>query len=295
MRVTGIGRAAGAALAALSLVALGCEAGTAAAQTPSVAMVTDVVGTARVRAEAEPLGLLAELPSGAVVELDPGGRLAMVYIASGEEFEFRGPARIEVRPNVAAALAGAPARRSPTFASGRPELRIKPTGLVQAALVMRGLREAGVPPLRLIGPVNTKLLRPTPVFRWQPTEAGPSFTFELMDESGRSIHAAETIATSLELPAAIRLAVNLTYTWEVATRLLSGKRLTAVAEFSVVDEARRAEVERLRPPANAPAATRVLFAAYLENANLVEEARLYWKALARERPGDHILQALTGE
>lgn len=55
-----------------------------------------------------------------------------------------------------------------------------------------------------------------------------------------------------------------------------------------------ARIAELRPAANAPFSERVAFAAWLEQLQLKDEARVYWKALAAERPDSATLRALAG-
>jgi hypothetical protein len=56
----------------------------------------------------------------------------------------------------------------------------------------------------------------------------------------------------------------------------------------------RAQIEAARPAPNAPVAERVRFAAWLEQLQLKDEARAYWKALAAERPDSQHLKELAG-
>lgn len=55
----------------------------------------------------------------------------------------------------------------------------------------------------------------------------------------------------------------------------------------------RAHIEALRPAAGAPVSERVAFAAWLEQMQLKDEARGYWRALAAERPDSAELKALA--
>lgn len=57
----------------------------------------------------------------------------------------------------------------------------------------------------------------------------------------------------------------------------------------------RARMEALRPAAGAPVSERVAFAAWLEQMQLKDEARRYWKALAAERPDSAQLKALAAD
>jgi len=56
----------------------------------------------------------------------------------------------------------------------------------------------------------------------------------------------------------------------------------------------RARIEAARPPADAPFSKRVAFAAWLQQLGLKDEARVYWKALAEERPESQQLKKLSG-
>ena len=55
----------------------------------------------------------------------------------------------------------------------------------------------------------------------------------------------------------------------------------------------RARIEAARPAPDAPFSKRVAFAAWLEQLGLKDEARVYWKALAQERPDSEPLKKLS--
>lgn len=55
----------------------------------------------------------------------------------------------------------------------------------------------------------------------------------------------------------------------------------------------RAQIEAARPAPDASVAERVRFAAWLEQLQLKDEARVYWKALAAERPESQQLKELA--
>lgn len=60
-----------------------------------------------------------------------------------------------------------------------------------------------------------------------------------------------------------------------------------------VSAEQRAQIEAARPGPNASVAERVRFAAWLEQLQLRDEARVYWKALAAERPDSQQLKELA--
>lgn len=153
-----------------------------------VALVTDLAGAAG------RLAILSEVHADTTVQLD--GAMTVLYYGSGDEFSFRGPARIVFGAQEPAVLQGAPAQRN---SSGPKRAALKPGGVAPATFVMR-----------------------------------------------RNVNA--------EL---------------------------------------RAQIEAARPAPNAPVAERVRFAAWLEQLQLRDEARTYWKALAAERPDSQELKELA--
>jgi hypothetical protein len=62
---------------------------------------------------------------------------------------------------------------------------------------------------------------------------------------------------------------------------------------SKVSRELRAQIEAARPGPSATVAQRVRFAAWLEQLQLKDEARVYWKALAAERPDSQQLKELA--
>jgi hypothetical protein len=55
----------------------------------------------------------------------------------------------------------------------------------------------------------------------------------------------------------------------------------------------RTRIEAARPAADAPFSKRVAYAAWLQQLGLRDEARVYWKALAEERPDSEQLKKLS--
>ena len=85
------------------------------------------------------------------------------------------------------------------------------------------------------------------------------------------------------------------YTWEVSTHAADGRRYISAGDFSIATQAVRVQAQSLRPAAGAPVSERVAYAAWLEQMELKDEARKYWRALATERPEDVRLKALAAE
>jgi hypothetical protein len=270
-------------------VCLAFAADIASAQ--SVAMVTDVSG--RVTAQA-PVSILSEIAADTRVQVEPGGRLVVIYLKSGDEYVFTGPSQIQFRANEPQVTGGAqPQKRSSAYARGGQDVTIKPVAVRQAAIVMRSSRPTSRIKLSTLS--GTKTLESAPDFRWQEIEPGMKYRFELTDDTGRSLHEAEVQGSSFKLPDSVQLRVGVGYTWEVSVRTPDGRRYVSAGDFTVVAPELRARAQALQPAASAPVSERVAYAAWLEQAELRDEARKYWKALAAERPDDARLKSLAAE
>ncbi len=260
----------------------------------AVAMVTDLQGRAAQAGEGRPreLSILADLVAGAQVQLQAGAVLTVLYLDSGNEFVFRGPASIlfaQAQPEV---TSGAKAEmRKPALHTGGRDIRIKTVGLVQGAMVMRSLR-AG-PRLQLVGPAAGHVLEPAPEFRWQAVPGAAGYTFELFDDAGATVHKAQTVATGVKLPAQVQLREGAEYSWEVAAQSSDGARVANIGKFRRASAELRAQAAALRPDSGAPFSSRVIYAAWLDQMELREEARRVWQAVAAERPDEQRLKALA--
>jgi len=278
--------AAVAATTALSLTA-------AFAQAQSVAMVTDLSGKATAAGKAE-VTILSEITEEDRLQLEAGAQLTAIYLKSGDEYTFTGPAQIQFRANEPQVVSGAkPQKRASSLGKGGKDVTIKPVGVTQAAYVMRSGRPTAR--MKLLNLSGTKTLEAQPEFRWQELEAGARYRFELTDDTGKSLYDTETDAAALRLPASVQLRESVGYTWEVSARTPDGRRYVSAGDFSIAPADLRARVESLRPAAKAAVSERVAFAAWLEQVELKDEARKYWKALATERPDDGRLKAMAAE
>jgi hypothetical protein len=262
----------------------------AAAFAQGVAMVTDVSG--RVTGQ-DPVTILSELRADARVQVERGAKLVVMYLRSGDEYVFTGPAQIQFRAAEPQVLSGASPQRkaSPIIRGGN--VTIRPAGVGQGAFVMRSARPTAR--IKLLALSGTRTLDAVPEFRWQEIEPGVKYRFELTDDTGKLLHEAEVAGNALKLPAAVPLREGVGYTWGLSARLGDGRRYTSSGDFSLAPAALRAQAMSLRPREGAPVSERVAFAAWLEQVELKDEARKYWKALALERPEAPRLKALAAE
>jgi hypothetical protein len=260
----------------------------AAAQ--SIAIVTDVSG--KVSGPA-PVSILSEIAADARLQLAAGARLVALYLKSGDEYLLTGPAQVQFQAGGPNVLSGAkPQKRASPVGKGS-NVTIKPVNVAQAAYVMRGSRTTAR--IRLLSLAGTRTLEASPEFRWQAIEPGMKYRFELTDDTGHSLYESEVESTSIRLPASVVLKEGASYTWEVSTRTPDNRRYVSAGDFTIAPADVRAQARSLQPPSSAPVSDRVAYAAWLEQAELRDEARKYWQALAKERPEDEKLKALAAE
>lgn len=287
---------AGRAALSLLLFAVSTVGSATAAHSAGVALVTDLQGKAAMTEDgrSRQLTILAELAAGAQVRLDAGAVMVALYLDAGDEYTFKGPAQIVFRSAQPEMVNGAgPEKRGYSAGGSGKGIRIKPAGMAQGAIVMRSFRSSAR--IRLLNLNGTRSVETQPEFRWQELQPGLKYQFEIADATGRTLHEAQLDATSFRLPANIRLEEGAPYTWEISARLPDGRKYSSSGDFSIASAELRAQADARRPAASAPLSTRVAYAAWLDQTELKDEARKYWRSLAAERPDDARLRALAAE
>ena len=258
------------------------------AATP-VAMVTDISGN--VHSGDRALALFGELSSGADVAANAGAHVVIVYYESGVEYSYVGPTQFRVGAGGPETLAGkAPAERVLGIVTS---VMISPLRLVQTMMILRAGAER--PTLKLVTPVDTKLVNPPRVFRWEPVAKGLTYFFELTDERNGKLINVHVEDTAFALPTDVKLEEDVTYIWEVSTSFATGQRVSSWAEFVLLESEQRATLESMKPGPDASFSERVVYATVLEQMEVREEARTLWRALLKERPDNPNLQSLAGE
>ncbi len=262
----------------------------------SVAMVTDLEGKVVLAEDARKpaLSILSEIKQDARVQLENGARAVVVYLKSGQEYEFKGPALIQFGSNQPESISGAkPQLRGVALVKGGKEIRIKPVVVAQAAIVMRAIKPSSK--IKLLSLANTMTLEARPVFLWQALQPGLHYSFKLLDDVGKVLFETSVDKSVLELPQQIQLKESVDYTWVVSAKLPDGKEFSNAGDFSIAPLELREQVENLRPTTNAPLSGRVAFAAWLEQMNLRDEARKHWKNISAERQDDQRLKVMAGD
>jgi hypothetical protein len=256
----------------------------------SIALVTDVSG--RVTGT-PPVTILSEIPADTRLQLDAGSRLVAIYLKSGDEYTFAGPAQVQFQAAEPRIISGAKPQKKASPLGKGGNVTIRPVNVAQAAFVMRGSRPTAR--IKLLTLSGTRTLDTVLEFRWQELEAGVAYRFELTDDTGKSLHEATVTGSGFRLPSSVQLRDGVGYTWEVSARARDGRRFVSAGDFSIAAPEVRAQAQALRPAAGAPVSERVAYAAWLVQAQLQDEARQYWRALSAERPQDERLKALAAE
>jgi hypothetical protein len=253
-------------------------------------MITDLTGKVSAPGARSGVTILAEIEADARLVLEPGARLVAIHLISGDEYSVAGPAQVQFGRDGLRGLSGTkPVKRAGPLANSDQQIRIRPGAVTQAAFVMRSGGAANR--ITLLTLNGTKTLERNPGFRWQAPAPGLRYRFELTDDSGRTLVATEVEGTSFKL-SSVQLKEGASYTWEVSTQPQEGRRYLGVGDFEVATHDLSMQTASLRPAPGAPVSARVAFAAWLAQVKLRDEARMYWRALTLERPGDARLQAL---
>lgn len=269
-------------------------AAVAAQAAEPIALVTDLEGKATAGDPAAPVTILTEMAENARIEVGAGGRLVLLYLRSGDEYEFRGPAAARLASAGPEVLSGAkPEQRSSAVGRAGKGIRVRPQGLAQGALVTRSAKPGAR--IRLLSLNGTLTLEARPEFRWSLPQPAAETLFELSDGAGRVLHEGRVSGDSLRLPDSVALQEGVAYTWTLAARLKDGRKYFSSGDFTLAGAELRRQVEALRPAPGAPVSERVAYAVWLDQKDLRDEARRYWTAIVTERGDDPRLKSLVAE
>lgn len=274
----------------MATIALGLALAPAWAAAQNLAIVTDLSGKV---SGPEKIAMLSELGANTRIQIDGGGKLVVIYLASGDEYSFTGPAQVVLQTGGPQMLSGAAPQKKTSVLGKNSAVIVKPVHVTQAAVVMRSIRPAAR--IKLLSPAGTRTLEPAPQFRWEGFEPGLAYHFELTDDTGHAIYSTETQESTSSLPSSVQLQEGATYTWEISTHTADGRRYVSTSDFAVASAAVRADAQALRPGANASVSERVAYATWLSRMELREEARKFWKSLAAERPDEPALKAMADD
>jgi hypothetical protein len=250
-------------------------------------MVTDVQGEIRRGEEPAPVSITSEVEAGVPLKLKAGARLTLLVYGSGEEVRLAGPGTytLDAKGSVSGPPAGIRRAKGPGL---NLKESLKPGGLAQASLVMRGPFD-----IDMEEPTQPVVRTTRPQFHWVPVRGATSYTFSLRKAGGDVLLAITTQMPTLDLPEGLRLQPGVKYQWDLSTDLPGVRVLHSEGEVEALDSDRSQALDRLRVAAAKSFSHRLVYASTLHVYGLLSEAKVEWRALASQRPDDPMLQAFA--
>ena len=261
----------------------------AMAASAGVVMISDLAGVVTVEGRKEPLGLMEEVAADQTLTLKAGARITFVNMKTGAESTFNGPGKFKL--DAKGEAKGMAAKQKRLVAALQGTVRLRPGALAQASVVMRAV--PGAPELGM-SPAGPWTLTATPEFRWPAAAPKASYHFRLQDPQGQVVFELTQEDCSIQVPEHLALADETAYTWVLETTLADGAQTRRSGQIKVLAKDLREQLQSTRPSLESPFSERLVYAAVLEQHELHEEARLYWKSLAKERPDDPALAKIAG-
>jgi hypothetical protein len=137
--------------------------------------------------------------------------------------------------------------------------------LQQATVVMRSVKST----FAVVGPDKTTVLAREPEFEWTAVAGAKGYRLVIYGPQNDILHEVTTEQTSLKVDA-----------------LGVAKPTSANGAFAVADEAARERMAEMKRAASAELGARSFYATSLEAQGHAYDARVEWKALAREFPNE---------
>ena len=257
----------------------------AAAQAAPFAMVTDLKGDAATMEGGKPrkVALLGYIEAPTELKVEPAATVGITYFASGVQYSFAGPGRVALEAQAPKVLEGKPAEArkvGPEKAiSGGALSNDQWRRLQQATVVMRTVR----PGFSVIGPDKTAVLALEPEFEWTAASEARRYRVVVYGPQSQILHEATTDQTAFKPGAAVKLEPGRQYRWKVDA-IGVAKPVSASGTFTAADEAARKRFAANRPESGAELPARIFYATTLEAEGHAHDARVEWKALARQFP-----------
>lgn len=258
-----------------------------------LALVTDVQGDATLVGGSR-LAILQELDGDTRLRLAAGSQVRLVLVADGRQYQLLGPGSFSLGAGGPSAAQGGRLVPAGDLGAAFRGLRLAPGRVAQASVAMRGARPAS--PRSILSPVSPaggRVLEHRPVFAWTPVPAARGYTFTLVDAADRVVYEAPTAEPRAALPAGLALEPGQAYAWQVQALYARGREAGAWHALAMADDSLRQRVDQARPAPGADFAERLLYALFLDQEGLGDEARQIWADLARERPEADILRRLA--
>jgi len=249
-----------------------------------LAMVMDVQG--EVIANNKAVELLVELPENTEVNLSENASISLVYLASGSEYVVSGPKKILLKKDYLE-IDGKKQEGEKLLVSAED---LADNNYLQASVQMRDAEDESK--LVLFSPVSTGVLTTHPTLSWKSIGDDAQYHVEIISsESGDSVFSFDTDKTSVIIPENVDLPRDQTLTWEIEAVVGEDDPIYKTSTFSIIGVELLAQIKDLQSKSESSFSSKVLLAWLLDNKGFNEDAKKYWKMLAKERPHDKAIQA----
>lgn len=250
-----------------------------------VCMVTDALGDVRLDHEAKVIDITREVEAGTSLNLKVGAKVTLLMYTSGEEVRLSGPGRFsfDLKGVVSGPKAAIHRIKGPGL---NLKQALKPGGLAQASLVMRGPLE-----IDLEEPAQPVLRNPPTTFRWSGIQGVSSYAFSLRQTDGQVLYTTTTQTTMLKLPEGLKLESGVKYLWALSADLPGARTLHGEGALELLSQDRREILASLQQAASMDFSSRLIYATTLQVFGLISEAKTEWRALAVQRPEDFLLKS----
>jgi hypothetical protein len=201
----------------------------------AVAIVTEIDGSARIFSpgRAAPPEIADSVPEDAIVVLERGARIVLVYPIFGSIYEAQGPGRFIARREAVELRGGAGQVSKRDIAAVLRALKIRTVGTtLQGSAAMRGVSALE---LQAEGPTGSRLLRDPIGLCWRSLGTQWLYRVRLIDDDGAVLFETQTADSALEVPAAVPVEPGASYIWHVVATGPSGQSIEAAGQFRELD------------------------------------------------------------
>ena len=249
-----------------------------------LAIVTDLQGTAKIEqsGESSEISILDNLEAESKVVVGVDNALTLVYYESGVEYAYTGPVSFVVgvgQPEVVTGNAGQSKELKALESTG---LKPAERNLNQAATVFRNIG-GSEGKIELLSPVNTKMMEPSPVFKWASLDEETSYDFVIKSSRGQTVFQSSVKQNEIQLPSGIELRYGRKYNWEL-TAMSGDEPFRATASFQMGTESDIKLLSQHQPDAGASFSEKLVYALLLKQYGFKHTAQQTWKTLVQERP-----------
>lgn len=225
------------------------------------------------------------------VVIAAGGEVTLMHLEQFKRFTVRGPNEVRIQAEGVSLKTGTV---EPVAASGHTHLGLlaslgrdrKAIKTPSAVIGIRDLdRKAGQ--IVLIAPLDKeKMGEERPLFAWHPLPDLTDYRLLLKTVDGNVVLDTPVTTNPFPLPDTVSLQAGGHYLWQVLAGTEEQAAQSLPWSLAVLTAEEQAELQRWRPPAEAPTSDHVLYALLLEKMGVIQGAKAQWQRLHERDPAD---------